>query len=91
LRRQLRIELGRKWLSAEEAAALDVGKSIELDSLANEAVDVLVDGRLVARGEPAVMDGEFCVRVWDMPEAHPAADERPRTDAAVAGETEESG
>jgi flagellar motor switch/type III secretory pathway protein FliN len=69
MHKELRIELGRTWLKAEDAAQLDVGDVIELDALTDEPADVLADGRLVARGKPAVMDGQFCVCIWEAPDA----------------------
>jgi flagellar motor switch/type III secretory pathway protein FliN len=62
----LRIELGRVWLAAEEAASLEVGSRIELDCAADEGVDVFAGARRLARGTPAVMDGMLCVRVSEV-------------------------
>ena len=72
MRRKLRIELGRKWLSAEDVAELDVDRSIELDSLSDDPVDIRAEDRVIARGEPAIMDGKFCVRVWDVAAGKPS-------------------
>ena len=61
--RGIRIEFGRRWLAAEDVARMDVGDVLELDSHSQDLVDVYVDGRLYARGEPVVVDGHLGVRV----------------------------
>ena len=76
MHKELRVELGRTWVRAEDVARLDVGGVIELDTLSDEVVDVLVDGRLIARGTPAVLDGQLCVRIWEVIGPADAADGR---------------
>lgn len=66
---QLRLEWGRKWISPDQAAALDVGSVVALDCPAGGEVDVTVNGRLVARGEAMVVDGRLAVRITEMPAA----------------------
>ena len=60
------VELGRSSLSVEEVLALGPGSVVELDKLAGEPVDVLVNGRLIARGEVVVVDENFGVRVTEI-------------------------
>ncbi len=62
-KKSLRIEFGRRKLSAEEARSLAVGNVVSLESAPTDEVDVYLDGRLIARGEPAVFEGKMCVRV----------------------------
>jgi flagellar motor switch protein FliN/FliY len=62
----LTIELGRTRMRLEEASTLCVGAIATLDQLPNDPVDVYVNGRLVARGELAVMHETFCVRVTEL-------------------------
>lgn len=59
-------ELGRA--SLEEFAPLSAGASriVALDKLAGDPVDIIVDGRLVARGEILVSDDRFCVRIAEL-------------------------
>ncbi len=59
----LAIELGRARLPRDEARKLGAGSVVALEALIDEPVDLLVDGRLVARGEVLVLDGNFCIRV----------------------------
>ncbi|MFH5803813.1 flagellar motor switch protein FliN [Alienimonas sp. DA493] len=62
----LRIELGRAEMSLEEVVALRDGSVVSLDKLAGDPVDILVNGRLVARGEVLVLNDNFCVRVAEI-------------------------
>jgi flagellar motor switch protein FliN/FliY len=64
--RFLRIELGRTRLALAEAEGLAAGSVVTLDQLVDEPVDILIAGRLVARGEVLLMDGCFCVRVTQL-------------------------
>lgn len=62
----LRIELGRTELLIEEVVALKEGSVVTLDKLAGDPVDILVNGRLIARGEVLVLNDNFCVRVAEI-------------------------
>ncbi|HXY33408.1 MAG TPA: flagellar motor switch protein FliN [Planctomycetaceae bacterium] len=62
----LRIELGRTELLIEEVLQLKSGSVVPLDKLAGDPVDILVNGRLVARGEVLVLNDNFCVRVAEI-------------------------
>lgn len=57
------VELGRKTLSVRDILALNPGSLVELEKLAGEAVDLLVNGKLFAHGEVVVIDENFGVRV----------------------------
>jgi flagellar motor switch protein FliN/FliY len=62
----LRIELGRTELLIEDVLKLREGSVVALDKLAGDPVDVLVNGRLVARGEVLVLNDNFCVRIAEI-------------------------
>jgi flagellar motor switch protein FliN/FliY len=62
----LRIELGRTELLIEEVLQLREGSVVPLNKLAGDPVDILVIGRLVARGEVLVLNDNFCVRVAEI-------------------------
>ena len=57
------VELGRCRMPLSEVAALDVGSVVELEARAGEPLPVLVNGRVVAYGEPVVVDGQMALRV----------------------------
>jgi flagellar motor switch protein FliN len=65
---QLRVtvELGRKLMSVRDILALGPGSVVELDKVAGEPVDVLVNDRLIATGEVVVADDNFGVRITDI-------------------------
>lgn len=60
------VELGRKDLTIKEILELSPGSIIELDQLAGEPVDLMVNGKLFARGEVVVIDENFGVRVTNI-------------------------
>lgn len=59
-------ELGRTSKSIKEILELAPGTIIELDKLAGEPIDVLVNGKLVAKGEVVVIEESFGIRVTDI-------------------------
>lgn len=63
---QVTVELGRTKRSVKEILELSPGSIIELDKLAGEPVDILVNNRLIAKGEVVVIDENFGVRVTDI-------------------------
>lgn len=65
---EVAVEIGRLRMPLRDLLSLEPGAVLELDRAADAPVDVLVNGRLVARGEVVVIDGEFGVRVTDLVE-----------------------
>ncbi len=63
---QVTVELGRTKKLIKDVLELSTGSVIELDRLAGEPVDVLVNGKLLAKGEVVVIDENFGVRVTDI-------------------------
>ncbi|WP_071396939.1 flagellar motor switch phosphatase FliY [Bacillus tuaregi] len=63
---QVTVELGRTKRSVKEILELSTGSIIELDKLAGEPVDILINSRLIAKGEVVVIDENFGVRVTDI-------------------------
>lgn len=63
---RITVELGRATMSIKDVLALGPGSVIELDKLAGEAVDIMANERLIARGEVVVVDENFGVRVTDI-------------------------
>ncbi|MFZ4583732.1 MAG: flagellar motor switch protein FliN [Acidimicrobiia bacterium] len=59
-------ELGRRRLSVRDLLALTPGSVVELDRAAGSPVDVLVNGRVIARGEVVVIDEEFGIRISEV-------------------------
>ena len=63
---QVTVELGRTKRSIKEILEMSSGSIIELDKLAGEPVDILVNNRLIANGEVVVIDENFGVRITDI-------------------------
>jgi flagellar motor switch protein FliN/FliY len=62
----LTVELGRTRQLVKDVLGLGEGSIIELDKLAGEPVDLLVNNKLIAKGEVVVIDENFGVRVTDI-------------------------
>jgi len=60
------VELGRARMTLKQVMDLTIGSLIELDKLTGEPVDVLVNGKLIARGEVVVIDENFGVRITEI-------------------------
>lgn len=63
---QVTVELGRTKRTVKEILSVSQGSIIELDKLAGEPVDILVNDKLIAVGEVVVIDENFGVRVTDI-------------------------
>jgi len=66
------VELGKTRKNISEILAITPGSVIELDKMAGEPVDVLVNGKLIAKGEVVVIDENFGVRITEVVGAHKA-------------------
>ena len=63
---ELAVEVGRTKMTIREALALGPGSIVTLNRLAGEPVDLLVNGKPIARGEVVVIDEEFGLRVTEV-------------------------
>jgi flagellar motor switch protein FliN/FliY len=63
---QVTVELGRTRRQIRDVLALGPGSVLELDKLAGELVDVLINGKLIAKGEVVVIDENYGVRITDI-------------------------
>jgi flagellar motor switch protein FliN/FliY len=63
---QLTVELGRTKIPIRHILQLAQGSVVELDGLAGEPMDVLVNGCLIAQGEVVVVDEKFGIRLTDI-------------------------
>lgn len=62
----LSVEIGRTRISIRNLLQLNQGSVVELDRLAGEPLDVLVNGTLVAHGEVVVVNERFGIRLTDV-------------------------
>jgi flagellar motor switch protein FliN/FliY len=63
---QLTVELGRTKLAIKNLLQLAQGSVVELDGMAGEPMDVLVNGCLIAQGEVVVVNEKFGIRLTDV-------------------------
>jgi flagellar motor switch protein FliN/FliY len=62
----LTVELGRSRMTIQDLLSLGPGSVIELDKVAGEPLDILVNDRLIARGEAVVVNDKFGIRITDI-------------------------
>ena len=62
------LRFGQRQLPLREVLDLASGSVIELDRMADEPVELYLDGKLIARGEAVVVDGNYGLRVTDIPQ-----------------------
>ena len=63
---QVTAELGTAKMSVSEVLKLGAGSIVELDRLAGGPVDLLVNNKLIARGEVVAVDENFGVRITEL-------------------------
>lgn len=63
---EISVELGRVKMVVKDVVELGSGSIVEIDKAAGEPVDVMVNGRLVARGEVVVIEDNFGVRITEI-------------------------
>lgn len=63
------LRFGQRQLPLRELLELKSGSVIELDRMVDEPVELLLDGKLVARGEAVIVDGNYGLRVTEIPQA----------------------
>ena len=61
-----KVELGRTYMYIEDILKLRRGSVVPLDKMAGEAVDIYINGRLIATGEVLVMNENFCIRIAEL-------------------------
>lgn len=60
------VEIGRAKMLVKDILKLTVGSVIELDKLAGEPVDILVNGKVIAKGEVIAVNENFGVRILEI-------------------------
>jgi len=59
----LKVRIGSKKMLLKDVLSMDIGSVVELDQLANDPLEVLVDDKVVAYGEVVIVDGNFGVQI----------------------------
>jgi flagellar motor switch protein FliN len=63
------LRFGQRQMPLHEVLDLASGSVVELDRKVNEPVELLLDGKLVARGEAVIVDGNYGLRVTEIPQS----------------------
>lgn len=63
------LRFGQRQLPLREVLELTSGSVIELDRMVDEPVEMLLDGKVIARGEAVIVDGNYGLRVTEIPQA----------------------
>jgi len=59
----VKVRIGTKRMLLKDVLSMDIGSVIELNQLANDALDILVDNHVIAQGEVVIVDGNFGVQI----------------------------
>jgi flagellar motor switch protein FliN/FliY len=59
----VRVRIGQKKMLLKDVLNMDIGSVIELNQLANDPLDILVDNHVIAQGEVVIVDGNFGVQI----------------------------
>lgn len=63
---QIRVRIGQKKMLLKDVISMDIGSVIELNQLANDPLDILVDDKVIAKGEVVIIDGNFGVQITEI-------------------------
>ena len=59
----LRVRIGSKKMLLKDVLNMDIGSIVELNQLANEPLEVLIDDKKIAEGEVVIVDGNFGIQI----------------------------
>ena len=85
---EIAVEIGRTRMTIAETLSLGPGAIVSLNRLAGEPVDLLINGKPIARGEVVVIDEEFGLRVTDVVSTGRSIEDEVETAEAVAAQAE---
>lgn len=62
----VKVRIGSKEMLLRDVLTMDIGSVVELNQLASEPLDVLIDSQVIARGEVIIIDGNFGVQITEI-------------------------
>jgi flagellar motor switch protein FliN/FliY len=62
----VKVRIGTKVMLLRDVLTMDIGSVVELNQLANEPLDILVDDHIIAQGEVVIIDGNFGVQITNI-------------------------
>lgn len=66
VRLQVKVRIGQKKMLLKDVIAMDIGSVVELNQLANDPLEVLVDDKVIAKGEVVIVDGNFGIQITEI-------------------------
>lgn len=66
VRLQVKVRIGQKKMLLKDVIAMDIGSVVELNQLANDPLEVLVDDKVIAKGEVIIVDGNFGIQITEI-------------------------
>ena len=66
VRLNVKVRIGQKKMLLKDVISMDIGSVIELNQLANDPLEILVDDKVIARGEVVIVDGNFGIQITDI-------------------------
>ncbi len=66
VRLNVMVRIGQKRMLLIDVIGMDIGSVIELNQLANDPLDILVDDKVIAKGEVVIVDGNFGIQITDI-------------------------
>ncbi|PAF42625.1 flagellar motor switch protein FliY [Helicobacter sp. 11S03491-1] len=62
----IKVRIGQKKMLLKDVISMDIGSVVELNQLANDPLEILVDDKVIAKGEVVIVDGNFGVQITDI-------------------------
>ncbi|MUU67502.1 flagellar motor switch protein FliY [Helicobacter pylori] len=62
----VKVRIGQKKMILKDVVSMDIGSVVELDQLVNDPLEILVDGKVIAKGEVVIVDGNFGIQITDI-------------------------
>ena len=66
VRLQVKVRIGQKKMLLKDVIAMDIGSVVERNQLANDPLEVLVDDKVIAKGEVVIVDGNFGIQITEI-------------------------
>jgi flagellar motor switch protein FliN/FliY len=87
---EVTLEIGRKRMKIGDLLRLGTGQTLELDKAAGEPLEIMVNGRLIGRGEAVVLGDRYGLRITEIVAAAGGESESEPTSAAAPAERDPS-
>ncbi|WP_104578008.1 flagellar motor switch protein FliY [Helicobacter felis] len=62
----VRVRIGQKKMILKDVVSMDIGSVIELNQMVNDPLEILVDDKVIAKGEVVIVDGNFGIQITDI-------------------------